>query len=149
MAIAYGNVYVAEVAMGADDAQTLKALIEAAAWDGPSIIIAYSHCISHGYDMSKGLEQQKLAVQSGLWPLYRFDPRLAADDKNPLQIDCKEPTVSVEQYMYNETRFRMLTQSDEARAETLLKLSGEDAKSRWSFYSQLAAMHYGKSAEQK
>ncbi|MGA2504034.1 MAG: pyruvate:ferredoxin (flavodoxin) oxidoreductase [Anaerolineales bacterium] len=149
MAIAYGYVYVARVAMGYSDQHTLKAFIEAESYNGPSIIIAYSHCISHGYDMSKGLEQQKLAVQSGLWPLYRFDPRLAADDKNPLQIDCKEPTVPVEQYMYNETRFRMLTQSDEARAETLLKLSAEDAKSRWSFYSQLAAMHYGKSAEQK
>ena len=149
MAIAYGYVYVARVAMGYSDQHTLKAFLEAESYNGPSIIIAYSHCIANGYDMSKGLEQQKLAVQSGLWPLYRFDPRLAADDKNPLQIDCKEPTVSVEQYMYNETSFRMLTQSDEARAETLLKLSGEDAKSRWSFYSQLAAMHYGKSAEQK
>ncbi len=149
MAIAYGYVYVARVAMGYSDMHTLKAFIEAEAYNGPSIIIAYSHCISHGYDMSKGLEQQKLAVQSGLWPLYRFDPRLAAEDKNPLQIDCKEPSVSVEQYMYNETRFRMLTQSDEARAESLLKLSSEDAKARWSFYSQLAAMHYGKSAEQK
>ena len=149
MAIAYGYVYVARVAMGYSDMHTLKAFIEAEAYNGPSIIIAYSHCISHGYDMSKGLEQQKLAVQSGLWPLYRFDPRLAAEDKNPLQIDCKEPTVPVEQYMYNETRFRMLTQSDEARAESLLKLSSEDAKARWSFYSQLAAMHYGKSAEQK
>jgi pyruvate-ferredoxin/flavodoxin oxidoreductase len=149
MAIAYGYVYVARVAMGYSDQHTLKAFIEAEAYNGPSIIIAYSHCISHGYDMSKGLEQQKLAVQSGLWPLYRYDPRLAAEDKNPLQIDCKEPTVSVEQYMYNETRFRMLTQSDEERAEKLLKLSGEDAKARWSFYSQLAAMHYGKSTEQK
>ena len=94
--------------------------------------------------MVKGLEQQKLAVQSGLWPLYRYDPRLAAEGKNPLQIDCKEPTIPVEQYMYNETRFRMLTQSNEGRAEELLKLSREDAKSRWSFYSQMAAMHYGK-----
>ncbi len=149
MAIAYGYVYVARVAMGYSDQHTLKAFIEAEAYNGPSIIIAYSHCIAHGIDMAKGLEQQKLAVQSGLWPLYRFDPRLGAEGKNPLQIDCKEPTVPVEQYMYNETRFRMLTQSDEARAETLLKLSGEDAKARWNFYSQLAAMHYGKTTEQK
>ena len=148
MAIAYGYVYVARVAMGYSDQHTLKSFIEAEAYNGPSIIIAYSHCISHGIDMAKGLEQQKLAVQSGLWPLYRYDPRLAADGKNPLQIDCKEPTVSVEQYMYNETRFRMLTQSDEERAETLLKMSGEDAKSRWSFYSQLAAMHYTEKTEE-
>ncbi len=149
MAIAYGYVYVARVAMGYSDQHTLKAFIEAESYDGPSIIIAYSHCISHGIDMAKGLEQQKLAVQSGLWPLYRFDPRLAAQDKNPLQIDFKEPTIPVEQYMYNETRFRMLTQSDEERAETLLKLSGEDAKARWNFYSQLAAMHYGGTPEEK
>jgi pyruvate-ferredoxin/flavodoxin oxidoreductase len=99
--------------------------------------------------MVKGLEQQKLAVQSGMWPLYRYDPRLAAEGRNPLQIDCKEPTVPVEQYMYNETRFRMLTQSNEGRAEELLKLSREDAKARWNFYSQMAAMHYDKGTEQK
>ena len=142
MAIAYGYVYVARVAMGFNDQHTLKAFLEAESYPGPSIIIAYSHCISHGIDMSKGLEQQKLAVQCGLWPLYRYDPRLAADGKNPLLIDYKEPTIPVDQYMYNETRFRMLTQSDEARAETLLKLSREDAKARWNFYSQMAAMHY-------
>jgi pyruvate-ferredoxin/flavodoxin oxidoreductase len=149
MAIAYGYVYVARVAMGFSDQHTLKAFLEAESFPGPSIIIAYSHCIAHGIDMAKGLDQQKLAVQSGLWPLYRFDPRLGEEGKNPLQVDCKEPTIPVDQYMYNETRFRMLTQSDEARAEALLKLSREDAKSRWSFYSQLAAMHYGETPEQK
>ena len=149
MAIAYGYVYVARVAMGFNDQHTLKAFLEAESYPGPSIIIAYSHCISHGIDMAKGLEQQKLAVQCGLWPLYRYDPRLAADGKNPLLIDYKEPTIPVDQYMYNETRFRMLTQSDEARAETLLKLSREDAKARWNFYSQMAAMHYNQPAEQK
>ena len=149
MAIAYGYVYVARVAMGFNDQHTLKAFLEAESYPGPSIIIAYSHCISHGIDMAKGLEQQKLAVQCGLWPLYRYDPRLAADGKNPLLIDYKEPTIPVDQYMYNETRFRMLTQSDEARAETLLKLSREDAKARWTFYSQMAAMHYNQSNEQK
>jgi pyruvate-ferredoxin/flavodoxin oxidoreductase len=149
MAIAYGYVYVARVAMGFNDQHTLRAFIEAESYDGPSIIIAYSHCISHGIDMSKGLEQQKLAVQCGLWPLYRYDPRLTAEGKNPLLIDYKEPTIPVDQYMYNETRFRMLTQSDEARAETLLKLSREDAKARWNFYSQMAAMHYSENNEQK
>ena len=149
MAMAYGYVYVARVAMGYSDQHTLKSFLEAESFPGPSIIIAYSHCINHGIDMVKGLEQQKLAVQSGMWPLYRYDPRLAAEGKDPLQIDCKEPTIPVEKYMYNETRFRMLTQSNEGRAEELLKLSQEDAKARWSFYSQMAAMHYGKTTEQK
>jgi pyruvate-ferredoxin/flavodoxin oxidoreductase len=149
MAIAYGYVYVARVAMGFNDQHTLKAFLEAESYDGPSIIIAYSHCISHGIDMAKGLEQQKLAVQCGLWPLYRYDPRLGAEGKNPLLIDYKQPTIPVDQYMYNETRFRMLVQSDEARAESLLKLSREDAKARWNFYSQMAAMHYSENTEQK
>jgi pyruvate-ferredoxin/flavodoxin oxidoreductase len=149
MAIAYGYVYVARVAMGFNDQHTLKAFIDAESYDGPSIIIAYSHCISHGIDMAKGLEQQKLAVQCGLWPLYRYDPRLTADGKNPLIIDYKEPTIPVDKYMYNETRFRMLVQSDEARAEALLKLSREDAKARWNFYSQMAAMHYSENNELK
>jgi pyruvate-ferredoxin/flavodoxin oxidoreductase len=149
MAIAYGYVYVARVAMGYSDQHTLKAILEAESYDGPSIIIAYSHCINHGIDMEKGLQQQKLAVQSGLWPLYRYDPRLAAQGKNPLLIDYKEPSIPVDQYMYNETRFRMLVQSDEARAETLLKLSKEDAKARWNFYSQMAAMHYDGGDEAK
>jgi pyruvate-ferredoxin/flavodoxin oxidoreductase len=147
MAIAYGYVYVARVAMGFNDQHTLKSFIDAESFDGPSIIIAYSHCISHGIDMAKGLEQQKLAVQCGLWPLYRYDPRLAAEGKNPLMIDYKEPTIPVDKYMYNETRFRMLVQSDEARAEALLKLSREDAKARWNFYSQMAAMHYNENNE--
>ncbi|MBM3151518.1 MAG: pyruvate:ferredoxin (flavodoxin) oxidoreductase [Chloroflexi bacterium] len=147
MAIAYGYVYVARVAMGYNDQHTLKALMEAESYNGPSIVIAYSHCIAHGIDMVKGLEQQKLAVQSGLWPLYRFDPRLGEAGQNPLTIDCKEPTIPVEQYMYNETRFRMLVQSDEARAESLLKLARQDAQSRWNFYSQMAAMHYGETPE--
>jgi len=147
MAIAYGYVYVARVAMGYNDQHTLRAILDAESYDGPSVIMAYSHCINHGIDMEKGLEQQKLAVQSGLWPLYRYDPRLAAEGRNPLQIDYKEPSIPVEQYMYNETRFRMLTQSDEGRAEQLLKLAREDAKARWSFYSQLAAMHYGSTSE--
>ena len=142
MAIAYGYVYVARVAMGFSDQHTLKSFIDAESYDGPSIIIAYSHCINHGIDMAKGLEQQKLAVQTGLWPLYRYDPRLAEQGKNPLQVDYKEPTVPVDQYMYNETRFRMLVQSNESRAEELLKLARSDAKSRWNFYSQMAAMHY-------
>ncbi|PKO06004.1 MAG: pyruvate:ferredoxin (flavodoxin) oxidoreductase [Chloroflexi bacterium HGW-Chloroflexi-3] len=108
IAMAYGYVYVAKVAMGANDAQTLKAFKEAEAFEGPSIIIAYSHCIAHGIDMQKGLEQQKLAVQSGIWPIYRYNPDFIADGKNPLIIDSKDPSISVQEYAYNETRYRML-----------------------------------------
>ena len=142
IAMAYGYVYVARVAMGASDQQTLNAFLEAEAYDGPSIIIAYSHCIAHGIDMRKGLDQQKLAVQAGAWPLYRYNPALTMEGKNPLTIDSKEPTIPFEQYAYNETRYRMLVQSDEARAEMLLKQAQGDVKSRWEFYKQMAAMHY-------
>ena len=140
--MAYGYVYVARIAMGASDQQTLRAFLEADAYDGPSLIIAYSHCIAHGYDLVKGLEQQKLAVQSGFWPLYRFNPALAAEGKNPLTIDSKEPTVSFEEYAYNEARYRMLLLSDEQRAEALLKLAQKDIQGRWALYRQMAAMHY-------
>ena len=149
IAMSYGYIYVARVAMGFSDQHTLRSFLEAESYDGPSLIIAYSHCAMHGIDMAKGLEQQKLVVQSGLWPLYRYDPRLAAAGKNPLLVDYKQPTVPVEQYMYNETRFRMLVQSDEQRAELLLKEARHDATSRWNFYSQMAAMHYGGEEEKK
>ncbi len=142
MAMSYGYVYVARVAMGYSDAHTLKVFLEAESYPGPSLIIAYSHCIAHGIDMAKGLEQQKLAVQSGVWPLYRYDPRLIEQGKNPLQLDYKEPSIPVEQYMYNETRFRMLLQSDEERAEQLLKLTQEDVRRRWNLYAQMAAIRY-------
>ncbi|MBN2146576.1 MAG: pyruvate:ferredoxin (flavodoxin) oxidoreductase [Anaerolineales bacterium] len=142
IAMAYGYIYVARVAMGASDQQTLNAFLEADAYDGPSLIIAYSHCIAHGIDMRKGLEQQKLAVQSGFWPLYRYNPNLIAEGKNPLTIDSKEPSIPLDQYIYNETRYRMLVQSDEARAEELLKLAQKDVNSRWQYYKQMAAMHY-------
>jgi len=143
IAMSYGYVYVAQVAMGASDQQTLSAFLEADAYDGPSLIIAYSHCIAHGIDMRKGLDQQKLAVQTGFWPLYRFNPDLAAQGKNPLSIDSREPSVPLDQYIYNETRYRMLLQTDEQRAEMLLKQAQENVKSRWSYYKQLAAMSYG------
>lgn len=143
IAMAYGYVYVARIAMGAGDQQTLNALIEADAYNGPALVIAYSHCIAHGIDMRKGLEQQKLAVNSGLWPMYRYNPALIAENKNPLQIDSKEPSIGLEQYAYNEARYRMLLQSDRTRAETLLKSAQQDVKNRWDFYRQMAAMHYG------
>ncbi len=149
IAMSYGYVYVARVAMGANDQQTLRALIEAESYDGPSIVIAYSHCIAHGYDMAKGLEQQKLAVQSGHWPMYRYDPRLAEEGKNPLIIESKEPSIPFSQYAYNETRYKMLTQMDEDRAEKLMSETQHDAKTRWAFYQQMAAMHYGNGNEEK
>jgi pyruvate-ferredoxin/flavodoxin oxidoreductase len=147
IAMAYGYVYVAHVALGASDQQTLNAFLEADAYNGPSLIIAYSHCIQHGIDMRKGLEQQRLAVQSGYWPLYRYNPELIAENRNPLIIDSKDPSIPLQQYLYNETRYRMLVQSDEARAEMLLKQAQEDVKSRWNFYKQMAAMHYGEGQE--
>jgi pyruvate-ferredoxin/flavodoxin oxidoreductase len=143
IAMAYGYVYVARVAMGFNDQQTLKSFLDAESYDGPSLIIAYSHCIQQGFDMIHGLEQQKLAVQSGSWPVYRYDPRLAEKGENPLQIECKEPTVPVSQYAYNEARYKMLTQMNEERAEKLMKQAQKDAGARWQLYEQMAAMHYG------
>ncbi len=140
IAMTYGYVYVARVAMGSSDQQTLKALLEADAYDGPSLVIAYSHCIAHGIDMRKGLDQQKLAVNAGVWPLYRFNPALADEGKNPLVLDSKDPSISVKDYAYNETRYRMLTQSDEARAELLMNEAEDDAKRRINMYKQLAAL---------
>ena len=148
MAMSYGNIYVARVAMGANDNQTLKAFVEADAYEGPSLIIAYSHCIAHGIDMKKGLAQQKLAVNSGAWPLFRYHPELAAEGKNPLQLDSKEPTVKIADYAYNETRYRMLVQSNETRAELLMNNAQKDAEKRWNMYSQMAAMQYDKEKEE-
>ena len=142
IAMSYGYVYVAKVAMGANDQQTLRALLEAESYDGPSIVIAYSPCIAHGYDMARSLDQQKLAVQSGHWPMYRYDPRLAQQGQNPLVIESKEPTIPISQYAYNETRYKMLAQMDEARAEELMREAQQDAKSRWTLYQQMASMHY-------
>ena len=142
IAMSYGYVYVAQVAMGSSDVQTLRAFMEADAYEGPSLIIAYSHCIAHGIDMSKGLDQQKLAVKAGAWPLYRYNPTWAAQGKNPLKLDSKAPSIPLSDFAYNETRYRMLLRSDEARAEKLMKMAQKDAKSRWELYEQMAAMHY-------
>ncbi len=139
LAIGYGSVYVARIAMGGNDAQTLKAILEAEAFDGPSLVIAYSHCIAHGYDLRYGLEQQRRAVLSGYWPLYRYNPALAREGKNPLTLDSKAPTLPLAEYIYNETRYRMLTQSDPEEARRLLKLAEEDVASRWRQYEKLAA----------
>ncbi|MFO3796315.1 MAG: pyruvate:ferredoxin (flavodoxin) oxidoreductase, partial [Anaerolineales bacterium] len=141
LAMSYGYVYVARVALGANDQHTLKAFLEAESYEGPSLIIAYSHCIAHGYDRAKGLEQQKLAVQAGYWPLYRYDPRRIAEGKSPLVLDSKAPSIPFSQYAYNETRFKMLVQMDEERAEELLKEAQRDVEMRWKVYEQMAALY--------
>jgi pyruvate-ferredoxin/flavodoxin oxidoreductase len=141
LAMSYGYVYVARVALGANDQHTLKAFLEAESYPGPSLIIAYSHCIAHGYDMAKGLEQQKLAVQSGYWPLYRYDPRRTLEGKSPLVLDSKAPSLPFAQYAYNETRFSMLLQMNEERAEQLMKEAQKDVEMRWKVYEQLAALY--------
>ena len=139
LAMSYGYVYVAKVAMGANDQQTLNALIEAEAYDGPSLVIAYSHCIAHGIEMDQGLAEQRLAVQTGYWPLYRFDPRLTEQGKSPLVLDSKAPRLPLEQYENQETRFRMLQQSDKARAEHLLDEAQHDVQTHYHTYLDLAA----------
>ena len=149
IAMSYGYVYVAQVAMGASDVQTLRAFREADAFDGPSIILAYSHCIAHGYDMKDGLSQQQLLVKSGMWPLYRYNPDNIETGKNPLKLDSKKPSVPVTDFAYNEARFRVLTQNDEGRAETLIKAAQEDTESRWKLYEQMAAMRYDTNGEEK
>ena len=142
MAMTYGNVYVAKVAMGYNDAQTVRAFMEAEAYDGPSIIIAYSHCIEHGIDMMLGDRQQELAVKSGAWVLYRYNPALLKQGKNPLKLDSKEPSIHFEEYAYNETRFKMLAKSRPERAKQLLEEAEREAKARWHYYKQLAQMDY-------
>jgi len=142
-AINYGSVYVATVALGANDAQTVKAFLEAESYDGPSIIIAYSHCIAHGIDMTRGMQNQKAAVNSGHWPLYRYDPRLAEQGKNPLVLDSKAPSIPIKDYAYMETRYKMLTFSQPEEAKRLLVLAQRDAQMRYHFYQQLAGLKYG------
>ncbi len=140
MAMSYGYVYVAQIAMGANDAHTVRVLLEAESYDGPSLIIAYSHCIEQGINMAKGLEQQELAVKSGYWPLYRYDPRLKAEGKNPFQLDSKAPSIPLSDYAYNENRYRMLLQSMPERAEMLMDQAQAVVLERWRKYEQMAQM---------
>jgi len=141
-AINYGSVYVATIAMGANDAQTVKAFLEAESFDGPSLIIAYSHCIAHGINMTTGMRNQKAAVDCGYWPLYRYDPRLAAEGKNPLTLDSKPPKMRLKDYAYSETRYKMLTLSQPEEAKRLLEEAQKDVMKRFQFYQQLAALDY-------
>ena len=140
MAMSYGNVYVGKVALGANDAQTVKVFEEAEAYDGPSLIIAYCHCIAHGIDMVKGLDQQKKAVESGHWMLMRYNPELAKEGKNPLIIDSKEPTLPLEDYIYNEVRYKSLRTTKPEEAAVLLEEEKKSVKDKWRYYKHLAAM---------
>jgi len=142
MFISYGNVYVAQIALGASHNQAVKAFMEAEAYDGPSIIIAYSHCIAHGVDMSHGLDEQKKAVNSGHWILYRYNPELAKEGKNPLQLDSKAPSISYADYAYGEVRFRTLKASMPERAEKLIKQAQADAYRHYNYYKMLSEMDF-------
>ena len=139
-AISYGYVYVARVAMGGSDTHTIKVFQEAEAHDGPSLIIAYSHCIAHGYDMGFGLNQQKNAVLSGYWPLLRYNPALRLEGKNPFQLDSKAPSIPLKQYAYQEARYTMLARSDPKAARELLREAQDDVERQWRVYSNRAAM---------
>ena len=139
-AISYGSVYVARVAMGGNDTHTVKAFLEAEAYDGPSLIIAYSHCIAHGYDMAFGLEQQKAAVNSGYWPLIRYNPALRLEGKNPFLLDSKPPHIPLQRYAYQEARYTMLVRSNPEDAKDLLRLAQDDVDRQWRVYSNRAAM---------
>lgn len=137
-AISYGNVYVAQIAMGANPQQTLLALREAEAYDGPSLILAYSHCIAHGIDMQKGLEQQAMAVASGYWPLLRYNPVLRKNNRNPFVLDAPRPTVSLKDYAYKELRYKVLTLTHPEEAERLMTMAQEIVDLRWKTYEQMA-----------
>ena len=138
MAMSYGHVYVASVAMGANDSHTIKAIREAEAYEGPSLIIAYTHCIAHGYDLKYGMSQQDAAVKSGSWLLYRFDPRRTTEGKSALRLDCRPPKLPLEKYIYNETRYKMLARSDPENAKRLLDESKRDHADRRRLYEYLA-----------
>jgi pyruvate-ferredoxin/flavodoxin oxidoreductase len=135
----YGNVYVAQVAIGGSDIQTVKAFIEADAWDGPSLIIAYSTCIAHGIDMETSMSHQKDAVKSGYWPLYRYKPTVE-EHEHPFQLDSAPPSIPLRDFALKEARFSMLARSDPDRSRQLLDLAQEDIDERWRYYEQLAGL---------
>jgi pyruvate-ferredoxin/flavodoxin oxidoreductase len=138
IAMQYGTVYVAGVAMGANDMQTIRAFMEAEAYDGPSLIIAYSHCIAHGINMTTGMTNQKAAVECGHWPLYRYNPMLAREGKNPLKLDSKAPKIKFEEYAYTEARYKMLTKSNPEEAKRLMVLAEEDTRRRYRIFEEMA-----------
>ncbi len=141
LAVSGGAAYVARIAMGANDTQTIRAIMEAEAYPGPSVIIAYSHCIAHGYNMKYGLDQQRLAVESGYWPLFRYNPMLAKEGKNPFSLDSKPPKVAFKDYAYNEMRYLMLSKSHPALAAQYMKQAQESVNERWRQYVELEKMY--------
>jgi pyruvate-ferredoxin/flavodoxin oxidoreductase len=149
IAMTYGNIYVARVAFGMNDMHTVRSFLEAEAYDGCSLIIAYSHCIAHGYDLKHGLDQQKAAVQSGHWPLMRYNPDLVKQGKNPLVLDSKAPSITLDKFENNETRFTMLTHSDPEAAKRLLQIAQEEVSARWRLYEHWAAMPGTGATEEK
>ncbi len=148
IAMSYGTAYVATVSL-AYPAQAVKAFIEAEAFDGPSLILAYAHCIAHGIDMTRGIDEQKRAVECGHWPLFRFNPALAAQGKNPLQLDSKAPTISFEEYALGENRYRVLKKNNPKGAEKLIKQANEWTARRYALYEQMASLIYGTGSEKK
>jgi pyruvate-ferredoxin/flavodoxin oxidoreductase len=149
IATAYGDVYVAQIAMGADNAQTVKALAEADAWPGPSLVIAYSHCIAHGIDMGQGMRQQKLAVDSGYWPLWRYDPRHAGPGEHPFHLDARAPKLPLSAFTEREARFAMLARAKPEEAARLAELAQHDADERRLVYEQLAEVEHEPAAEEE
>jgi pyruvate-ferredoxin/flavodoxin oxidoreductase len=140
IAVAYGNVYVATVAMGANPLQTLKAFREAESYRGTSLIIAYSTCIAHGIDMTTSMTHQKEAITSGYWPLYRYDPRTARDGAKPFHLDSRKPTSVFKDFAMKEGRYAMLARANPSEAERLLDLAQRDINERWRFYEQMAGI---------
>ena len=139
MAMTYGNVYVAHIAMGANDRQTLQAIQEAESYDGPSLVIAYSTCIAHGFDMTRSMAQQRDAVRSGFWPLWRYHPG-SDPHQHPFSLDSRAPTLPLREFVASEARFAMLMRSDPEAAERLIALAQADANERWRHYTQLAGL---------
>jgi pyruvate-ferredoxin/flavodoxin oxidoreductase len=138
-AISYGNVYVARIAMGANPQQALLAFREAEAYPGPSLILAYSHCIAHGINMQRGLDQQHLAVECGHWPLVRYNPAVRDSNENPFILDSGRPKIPLRQYAYNEVRYKVLTHTNPKEAEYLMDLAQQAINRRWSVYEDMAA----------
>jgi pyruvate-ferredoxin/flavodoxin oxidoreductase len=134
----YGNVYVAQIAFGANQAQAVRALVEAEAYKGPSLVVAYATCIAQGIDMARGVDEQKKAVSCGHWPLFRFNPDLEAAGKLPFIIDSQEPTISFEEYAYKENRYKALKMSNPELAAELMKQAEADVKRRWKYLKHLA-----------
>ena len=147
-AIAYGNVYVAQVAMGANPQQTLQAFREAEAYDGPSLILAYSHCIAHGFDLRYGMKQQDLAVASGYWPLFRYNPVMREDGESPFRLDSPRPTVSFRKYAYNELRYHALALTRPAEAADLLRQAQADVMEKYRIYEEFSKLGSGPTAAQ-